>query len=214
MNVRRMAARIATLAVFGGGLTGVAAVTGATPAMACGASGDSHSYARHLPQVRPNQHGTYVLGLQLELREHGYKLQGTGYYGARTLAAVKDYQRKHHIKASGIVGPKTWDSLIGSTPTDLTGPAMVRYVPNFQIRPGDRGERHNQYLSEVIWRTATDYNRVSAAQNHDHDNYGTATQQLVKEFQRKNGIKASGIIGPKTWAAYYRVISITGHWGC
>ena len=65
---------------------------------------------------------------------------------------------------------------------------------------------------EVVARTATDYSRVERA--WDGRTYGPAMQQLVKEFQRKVGIKASGIIGPKTWTAYYRVVSATGEWGC
>jgi murein L,D-transpeptidase YcbB/YkuD len=212
MNLRRMAARVAALAMVGGSLTGVSAVTGATPAMACGAEGNSHSFARNLPQVRPHQHGTYVLALQLELRRQGYKLRGTGYYGSRTLAAVKSYQRKHHIRASGIVGPKTWDSLIGGTPTDLTGPDMVKWRPDYQVRPGDRNPQRTRMVYEVVSRTATDYRRVERA--WDGRTYGPAMQQLVKEFQRKVGIRSSGIIGPKTWLAYYRVVSATGAWGC
>ena len=39
-------------------------------------------------------------------------------------------------------------------------------------------------------------------------------QRSVDHYQRRNGIKASGIVGPKTWAAYYKVVSATGSWGC
>ena len=212
MDVRKLLARVAALAVFGAGLTGVGMVTGATPAMACDSGDTSHQFARSLPQVRYGQKGTYVLALQLDLRHRGYKLQGTGYYGPRTLAAVKDYQRKHRIRASGIVGPKTWDSLIGSMPTALTGPQMVRHLPDYQVRPGDRDLRRTRMVYEVVSRTATNYDRVAKA--WDGRTYGPAMQQLVKEFQRKVGIKASGIIGPKTWLAYYRVVSATGGWGC
>ncbi|HZO65732.1 MAG: peptidoglycan-binding protein [Kribbellaceae bacterium] len=212
MNGRKLLARVAALAVFGAGLTGVGMVTGATPAMACDSGDNSHQFARSLPQVRYGQKGTYVLALQLDLRDHGYKLRGTGYYGGRTLAAVKDYQRKHRIRASGIVGPKTWDSLIGSKSTALTGPQMVRHLPDYQVRPGDRDPRRTWMVYEVVSRTATNYDRVAKA--WDGRTYGPAMQQLVKEFQRKVGIKASGIIGPKTWLAYYRVVSATGGWGC
>jgi peptidoglycan hydrolase-like protein with peptidoglycan-binding domain len=181
--------------------------------MACESTNTtSHTFARSLPQVRPGQHGTYVLALQIELHQRGYKLQGTAYYGSKTLAAVKDYQRRHRIKASGIVGPRTWDSLIGGLSPDQTGPNMLRYVPRFQVLPGDRNQNRTQYLINVVERTAIDYNRVSKA--WDGHTYGPAMQQLVKEFQRKNGIKASGIVGPKTWAAYYKVVSATGSWGC
>lgn len=212
MMGRRMAARLAALAMVGGGLTGATALTSAAPAMACEATGSSHTFARSLPQVRPYQRGTYVLALQLDLRLRGYKLQGTAYYGSKTLTAVKDYQRKHHIKASGIVGPRTWDSLIGGLPQDATGPNMIRYVPRYQVLPGDRNESRTRMVYEVVARTAVDYNRVSKA--WDGHTYGPAMQQLVKEFQRKNGIRASGIVGPLTWRAYYKVISAAGQWGC
>jgi peptidoglycan hydrolase-like protein with peptidoglycan-binding domain len=213
MNVRKMGARLAALALFSTGLVGVGAVTGAGPAMACGEDGGaSHHFARSLPQVRPGQSGTYVLATQLELRRKGYKLNGTGYYGSHTLAAVKDFQRKHQIKASGIVGPKTWDAMIGDLPPDLTGPGMMKYRPKFVVRPGDRTELHLRYLNEVLERTTTNYSALEKA--WDGKSYNPAVQKLVRDFQRKNGIKASGIVGPKTWTAFYRVISATGEWGC
>lgn len=213
MNLRRMAARAAALAVFAGGLTGVGVFTGAAPAMACESNGNSHSFAKHLPQVKPGQHGTYVLALQLNLRQEGYKLDGTGYYGSKTLAAVKSYQRKHHIKSSGIVGPKTWDSMVGRMSTDLTGPDMVNNRPRYQVRPGDRNDQRVGMVFEVLQRTVTDYDRLFKAYG-DGGNYNKGMQQLVREFQAKNGIKASGIVGPKTWLSFYRVISATGEWGC
>jgi peptidoglycan hydrolase-like protein with peptidoglycan-binding domain len=212
MNVRKLAARVAALAVFGAGLTGAGMVTGATPAMACSGGDHSHQFARGLPQVRYGQSGTYVLALQLELRQHGYKLQGTGYYGDRTLAAVQAYQREHNIRPSGIVGPKTWDSLIGSLSTEMTAPDQVENLPGYQVRPGDRNADRTYLVYEVVARSATNYDRVEKA--WDGRTYGPGMQQLVKEFQRKVGIKDSGIIGPKTWLAYYRVVSATGEWGC
>ncbi|WP_335338433.1 peptidoglycan-binding domain-containing protein [Kibdelosporangium phytohabitans] len=44
--------------------------------------------------------------------------------------------------------------------------------------------------------------------------YGPQTQALVQDFQRRAGINPSGIVGPKTWDALYKVVSVTGMWGC
>ena len=110
MNARTLTAKLAATAVFGAGLAGVTAFTSAPAAMACDSDGN-HSYhlAAQLPQVRYGQRGTYVLAMQLELRERGYRtLRGTGRYDAHTLNAVKHFQRRHQVKASGLVGPKTW----------------------------------------------------------------------------------------------------------
>jgi GH25 family lysozyme M1 (1,4-beta-N-acetylmuramidase) len=54
--------------------------------------------------------------LQAGLNKHGAKLPVTGYFGDLTKKAVKAYQAKH-VKslgpADGVVGPKTWGSLLG-----------------------------------------------------------------------------------------------------
>jgi peptidoglycan hydrolase-like protein with peptidoglycan-binding domain len=36
----------------------------------------------------------------------------------------------------------------------------------------------------------------------------------VQDFQRRTGIDPSGIVGPKTWAAMYEVVSVSAGWGC
>jgi stage II sporulation protein D len=54
--------------------------------------------------------GSDVRALQLRLRaERMYPVKGpfSDYFGSITLAAVKRYQRAHHIPATGFLGPKT-----------------------------------------------------------------------------------------------------------
>ena len=61
--------------------------------------------------------GSDVRALQLRLRaERMYPTKGpfSDYFGSITLAAVKRYQRAHHIPATGFVGPKTRASLNGA----------------------------------------------------------------------------------------------------
>ncbi len=35
-------------------------------------------------------------------------------FGPKTEEAVKEFQRKHGLTADGIVGPKTWEMIVGS----------------------------------------------------------------------------------------------------
>ena len=46
------------------------------------------------------------------------KYGADGDFGAETLKAVKSYQTKYGLTADGVVGEKTWESII-STPFDI-----------------------------------------------------------------------------------------------
>ncbi len=52
-----------------------------------------------------------VRQLQTLLNNNGANLAVDGNFGAKTLAAVKDYQTKNNLKVDGIVGTNTWGSL-------------------------------------------------------------------------------------------------------
>ena len=62
--------------------------------------------------LRKGSKGSDVSELQELLNSVGdYNLAVDGSYGAKTLAAVKDYQAKNNLKVDGIVGTNTWGSL-------------------------------------------------------------------------------------------------------
>jgi peptidoglycan hydrolase-like protein with peptidoglycan-binding domain len=169
----------------------------------------SDAFAETLPQVRPGNSGTAVLGLQLALRDQGYPLRGTGYYGPLTLGSVKSFQRKHGITTSGIVGSKTWHALVGSLPTTMTGNGGVQ-EPTRGLQPGSNDQ---DLRNELTFR-------LSRIFPYDQGNLPTSSsydekwQALARDFQRRNGINPSGVIGPKTWHALTQVVSMEGHWGC
>ena len=63
--------------------------------------------------LRKGQTGPSVKALQRQLRKLGFKSvpapgkAGYGYFGRSTVSAVKRVQKKHHLSADGVVGPKT-----------------------------------------------------------------------------------------------------------
>jgi peptidoglycan hydrolase-like protein with peptidoglycan-binding domain len=57
-------------------------------------------------------HNGHVKTLQSALRKAGAAPGAVdGQYGPRTRAAVKRYQKKHHLHVDGVVGPRTWKAL-------------------------------------------------------------------------------------------------------
>lgn len=64
-------------------------------------------YPEPTKNVRLNSKGNDVRWLQVELNRYGYKLIVDGIAGAKTIEALKDYQRKHNLLDDGICGPLT-----------------------------------------------------------------------------------------------------------
>lgn len=71
-------------------------------------------------QVSYGSQGSSVTELQKLLNNNGYGLTVDGIYGAKTQAAVKDYQQKNGLTVDGIVGTNTWGAL---TTANTTQPA-------------------------------------------------------------------------------------------
>lgn len=76
------------------------------------AAGVKFDPAKNIPTLRKGNNCDEVVELQALLNaKYGYDLEIDGAFGAKTEAAVKDFQRKHGLTADGIVGPKTWAAL-------------------------------------------------------------------------------------------------------
>jgi peptidoglycan hydrolase-like protein with peptidoglycan-binding domain len=204
----------AVLAIFTGGMTAAVSFAAPPEASACEAvSNRSDALARSLPQVKHGDKGRYVLALQLALKEEGYNyLRGTGTYASETLRAVKDFQRKNHIKASGIVGSKTWHALVGKKSPDSTGGAPGS-VEIFNLQPGERNGDKVVMLVNMLFRISP-YNNQLGDDSWSDEVYGPQLQKMVRDFQKRAGIKASGIVGPQTLRAMDTVIAVSGNWGC
>jgi hypothetical protein len=68
------------------------------------------------PTLKKGSRGDLVVWAQEHLRSAGESLPVTGVYGKVTRAAVRDFQTKAHLRADGVIGSQTWNSLLRYQP--------------------------------------------------------------------------------------------------
>ena len=91
-------------------------------------------------QVGYGSTGSVVSKLQTVLNEHGYSLAVDGIFGAKTQAAVRDYQKKNGLKLDGIAGKETWGSLLAGqaarTPASASSGGSSSSLPLGRVSDG------------------------------------------------------------------------------
>lgn len=156
--------------------------------------------------IKEGQSGDDVKQIQQRLIELGY-LTGSadGKFGAGTEEAVKAFQRKAGLTADGIVGSGTLSALNASNapkadagatattaPTTTTAPEAGDYTTLKQGSNGEAVKQLQQRLIELGYLTGS----------ADGD-YGSATTDAVKTFQKQAGLTADGIAGSNTQKALF-----------
>lgn len=118
--------------------------------------------------------GQDVIAVQNKLKQWGYyKGSIDGVYGSNTYNAVLRFQRKNGLKADGVVGRQTKKAL------GISDGKRATY--NKDIETAQRKLKQWGYYGGGV-----------------DGIYGSKTYDAVIRFQRKNGLKADGIIGPAT----------------
>ncbi|MFT3887538.1 MAG: peptidoglycan-binding protein [Arachnia sp.] len=108
----RNGAKLAVDGIFGAKTKkAVAAYQKKVKLKAAGAMTDA-TWTKLLPLLKPGQKGAAVKAAQIELRAAGAKLKITSKMDSATVKAVKAYQKKNKISATGNVGPLTWAALL------------------------------------------------------------------------------------------------------
>ncbi|HEY5627093.1 MAG TPA: peptidoglycan-binding protein [Nitrospira sp.] len=133
----------------------------------------------------PVTRGKKVVQLQRLLRRHDLPVRVDGIYGTDTAAAVRWYQRRHGLPADGIVGPATYRSLRRAEPAAKLVRQLVVQRPPLK---GQDVTSVQRALRRAGYRIAVD------------GRFGPTTETALMRFQRKHGLRADGVVGPRTWA--------------
>lgn len=72
------------------------------------------TWSKLIVQLDYGARGEAVKGLQVQLNKHGYRLPVDGSYGNYTRNAVIAFKQKVGLATSSLVGPLTWQALIGT----------------------------------------------------------------------------------------------------
>jgi len=129
------------------------------------------------PVLRQGNSGRDVVTAQYLLRHNGRTLSVNGSFDSATYSAIVAFQRSKGLLADGIIGPTTWEALIG-TVSQGNSNNLVRAVQD-QLR-----NRYN-YTSLTLDGV-----------------FSASTTTAVRDFQTKKCLTpVDGIVGLNTWNA-------------
>ncbi|MFI8186989.1 peptidoglycan-binding protein [Actinacidiphila glaucinigra] len=81
----------------------------------------SGTWNKLIRTLRQGSRGEAVKAAQIQLTVAGHRVVADGRFGPRTVSAVKAFQKRHALRADGIVGPNTWNKLVTGAPRPPAG---------------------------------------------------------------------------------------------
>jgi len=138
--------------------------------------------------------GSAVSRLQKDLSQLGfYKYSIDGKFGAKTHEAVINFQKSQGLKQDGLVGPKTKAALEAALSAQNTDYGTA------DLKLGSQGSAVSQLQKDL---------RQLGFYKYSIDgSFGAKTHEAVINFQKSQGLKQDGLVGPKTKAALKAALS-------
>lgn len=154
------------------------------------------------PELKKGSTGNYVAKLQILLSDKGYDPNGIdGCFGNGCDSAVKRYQKDNSLDADGIVGQKTWNSLVNGS---VSKPTTQQPKPE----PKPETPKKEDVSKYPVLKNGSSGTYVKRLQTLLRENgylikvdgkFGDKTKNAVEKYQKKKNLKVDGIVGPKTW---------------
>ena len=149
----------------------------------------------------PGGHGSSVRLAQQYLIAGGYYTGvQDGVFGTLMENAVKRLQRDKHLKVDGKIGRETWPYIRALTETQseqVTEPYVDAtsevIIGSTRLQRGSWGTAVKALQQKLI--------KLGYLNEYDADGkFGYTTEQAVRTFQRREGLKVDGIVGTETYS--------------
>ncbi|WP_051556446.1 C40 family peptidase [Alkalihalobacterium bogoriense] len=153
--------------------------------------------------LRNGSKGNQVRTLQQQLKDLGfYSHSVTGNFGGITELAVRDFQRARKIKVDGFVGPQTRAELEKALAERSTGkaPAATPVTTTPAPAPAPSTSLTIGVRSDAVTELQSQLRSLGLFNVQPTGYYGEITAQSVREFQRLNNIKVTGVADQATIA--------------
>jgi len=140
--------------------------------------------------------------MQLALARLGYPLRGSGSFGGATLSAVKDFQKARGLEVDGEIGAETAKALDVALAelqkgTVISAVRIAEVIGGHILRKGDTGP----LVQELQRRLAQLGYPLKGT-----GNFGTVTDNAVRDFQAHHSLDVDGEVGPQVAEALDRAV--------
>lgn len=173
------------------------------------------------PVLKAGMSGSQVRTLQSDLRKLGFfSTNPTGYYGDLTVAAVKRFQKKYGIPATGVVATLTYNKLDAllkpKTPIKTPEKATTKSTPNPAAKPAPEpapkpvkaepdGLKRGSAGQEVT-NLQNDLRLLGYMKVSPTGGFGPITENAVYQLQKYYGLNPNGIADDKTLSVIDRLL--------
>jgi uncharacterized protein (TIGR02594 family) len=152
--------------------------------------------------LRMGDEGPLVRIVQLALARLGYPLRGSGSFAGKTLSAAKNFQEAHDLEVDGEIGKETAQAIDRvlaerNSTTAPSAPTIGGLVRDRSLHIGDAGPIV-QAVQLALARLGHPLKGTG--------NYGAATEQAIRDFQKQHALEVDGEVGPKVAAAIDRAL--------
>lgn len=153
------------------------------------------AFAASRPVLRQGMSGSAVKTLQVNLKKLGFfNTAPTGYFGEITLKAVKKFQKKYNIPATGVVATLTHRKI-----DELLKPVRPEKPKPAGLAKGASGSKVKKLQQDLI---TLGYMKVEPT-----GNFGPITEAALMQFQKYHDIEPHGVADEKTISLVERLLA-------